>query len=398
MKATQNWSRLERFFTLGAQMRRAVLSALPLNLDDRDFIAADAGLSLDQADRMSENVIATFSLPFSVAVNFVVDGEATLVPMVTEEPSIVAACSKVAKLVAQHGGFHTEIEPALIKGQIQIYQIHDIDKAVATFQAHRLEILTLAQSLCPRMTERGGGVCDVQARVLASGVGPMLIVEPIMDVVDAMGANAVNTLVEALAPRIAHLFDGVIGLKILSNLCDKRRATARCTLSFAQLATDSAVDNGAEIARRVRAAHAFAESDPYRACTHNKGILNGVDAVAIATGNDFRAIEAGAHAYAAMGGGYGPLTSITIDEHHQTLSATLSMPLAVGVVGGIFSMHQGVALAHKILGPFAKSSSKLASVMISAGLSQCLGALLALSQDGIQKGHMKLHEKKLKQS
>lgn len=398
MKATSHWSRLEGFFDLGIKKRRTLLSSLPLNLNDRDFHAVDMGLSLDKADRMSENVIATFALPFSVAANFVVDNQPVLVPMVTEEPSIVAACSKIAKLVARNSGFHTEIAPPLIKGQIQIYQIRDIDKALSAFEQNRCDILSIAQSLCPRMAERGGGVLDVCARVLSSAVGPMLIIEPIMHVVDAMGANAMNTLVEALAPRIAGMFDGVIGLKILSNLCDQRLATARCTLSFAQLAPDHAHDHGEEIAHRMRVAHAFAESDPYRACTHNKGILNGIDAVAIATGNDFRAIEAGAHAYAARNGSYGPLTSIVVDEHQRTLSASLTMPLAVGVVGGIVTMHDGVVLAHKILGPFAKSSSMLASVMISAGLSQCLGALLALSQEGIQKGHMKLHEKKLQPS
>lgn len=395
MEITSHWSRLERFFNLGTEKRRKVLASLPITVDENDFSAVDQGLSLETADRMSENVIATFSLPFSVAVNFVVDGEPVVIPMVTEEPSIVAACSKMAKLVAQNGGFSTTIAPALIKGQIQLYQLRDIDAALLGFHERKSEILAIAQSLCPRMNERGGGVRDIGARILSSKIGPMLVIEPVMDVVDAMGANAINTLLEHLAIRIAPMFDGVIGLRILSNLCDQRVAHAQCSIPFSLLANDAAHDNGYEIAHKMLAAHAFAEADRYRACTHNKGVLNGIDAVAIATGNDFRAIEAGAHAYASRDGSYQPLTTLDIDEKKQMLFATISMPLAIGVVGGIFSLHEGVGLAHKILGPFAKTSKKLSAVMISVGLSQCLGALLALCQDGIQKGHMKLHKKKL---
>lgn len=396
MNRTQHWSRLPGFFGLTAIKRREVLSSLPLAVSASDFSMMDQGLSLDDADRMSENVIATFSLPFSIAANFVVDDQPVLIPMVTEEPSVVAACSKMAKLTSVSGGFHTEIDRPLLKGQIQLYRLRDVDRAIATFNANKADLLTFAKSLCPSMQARGGGVTDIGVRVLPSPkIGPMLVIEPVIDVVDAMGANVVNTLLEALALKVRQMFDGTVGLRILSNLCDQRLARASCKLSFAELATDFGRDDGLRVLENMVAAHAFAEADVYRACTHNKGILNGIDAVALATGNDFRAIEAGAHAFAASFGSYGPLTTISIETGSKMLRAELALPLAVGVVGGIAGLHDGVRLAHKILGPFAKTSRKLASVMVSAGLSQCLAALFALSQEGIQKGHMKLHKKKL---
>jgi hydroxymethylglutaryl-CoA reductase len=344
---------------------------------------------------MSENVIGTFELPLSLAANFIVDHIPVLIPMVTEEPSIVAACSKMAKLASKTQGFTTNIDPSRIKGQIQIYGLRDIDKAVTIFQENKEEILLAANSYCSSMRARGGGVIDVAIRAIPSEkIGPMLIIEPVVDVIDAMGANVVNTMLEKLSTILAPMFDGIIGVKILSNLCDQRMARATTTLSYAELSTNESHNEGGLIASRMIAAHALAEADVYRACTHNKGILNGIDAVAIATGNDFRAIEAGAHAYACANGRYSPLTTLTKNDSSQTLTACLSMPLAVGVVGGGIDRHPGVRLAHKILGPFAKNSRALSSVMVSVGLSQCLAALLALCQEGIQRGHMKLHERK----
>lgn len=396
MNNSQNWSRLKGFFALSVKERRQVLSLLPLAVNEKDFLTIDQGLLLDDADRMSENVVGTFSLPFSIAVNFVIDGQPVLVPMVTEESSIVAACSKMAKLVSQTSGFVTDIDKALIKGQIQVIRLQDIDKAQRTFIENKAEIMEFAKSLCPNMSKRGGGIVDIGLRVLPSAdVGPMVVVEPLIDVVDAMGANVVNTILEALAGKVEKLLSGTVCLRILSNLCDQRLARAKCAISFSQLATDSTRDNGVVLAERMIAAHALAQADIYRACTHNKGILNGIDAVAIATGNDFRAIEAGAHAFAAKDGSYRPLTTISIDYRSQLLNAELILPLAVGVVGGISSVHQGVAFAHKVLGSFRTSSRRLSSVMVSVGLSQCLAALMALCDNGIQKGHMKLHKKKL---
>lgn len=372
--------------------RREILSNLPISLLPDDFSLLDQSLLLEDAERVSENVVGMFSLPFSVAANFLIDGEPVLVPMVTEEPSIVAACSKLAKMVGACGGFTTSIDRPLVRGQIQICDLSDIDKALTVFDENVDEMTRFARELTPRMNERGGGVIAIERRVIVSPkIGPMLIIEPLIDVVDAMGANVVNSVVESLAEKIVGLFDGNVVLRILSNLCDARLARARCSLSLNELC---APDECESVAERMFKAHALAEVDIYRACTHNKGVLNGVDAVAIATGNDFRAIEAGAHAYAAREG-YRPLTNFAIDREKRVIDAELVMPLAVGVVGGIAHIHRGVHFSHKLLGAFAKTSSKLSSVMVSVGLAQCLAALLALSREGIQRGHMRLHNKKL---
>jgi|SRR5579871_2197430 len=387
MSVLEQWSRLAGFFNLSALERRKALLSLPIGLSEEDFHLADLGLSLADADLISENVVATFGLPLAIAANFIVDDTPVLVPMVTEEPSIVAACSKMAKLVSKNGGFFTNVDRSLIKGQIQLYQLRDIDKAIAAIHTHKEDLLHWAQGECRSMSDRGGGVVDITFRLLpCKKIGPMLIVEPMMDVIDAMGANTINTLVEKLARRLGPLVDGQIGLRILSNLCDQRLARARCQIALEAISPSFS---------KMLAAHAFAEADIYRGATHNKGILNGIDAVALATGNDFRAIEAGAHAYAAYQGAYRPLTAMWVDEEANTLCAELTLPLAVGVVGGLVNRHHGVKLAHKILGKFANSAKGLASVMASVGLSQCLAALYALTNEGIQQGHMKLHQKKL---
>lgn len=387
------WSRLPGFYAQPIDKRREQLLSLPLRMDKGDFLAVDEGLSLNDAELISENVVASFGLPLAVAANFVIDGEPVLVPMVTEEPSIVAGASKMAKIVGDAGGFKTAVENPLMKGQIQLYHILDVDRAVDQFQRHKLSLLDYAQSLCPSLVKRGGGVVSLDIRVLTTRMGPMIIVEPLVNVVDAMGANIVNSLVEHLAPKVKELMGGEIGLKILTNLSDKRLAHASCHIPIKALALDPSKDNGHEIAERMVMAHVFAESDPYRAATHNKGIMNGVDAVGLATGNDTRALDAGAHAYASCHG-YRPLTTFIYDGDARVLRAEITLPCAVGVVGGISKMHKGVKLSHKILGPWAQSSTKLASVMAAVGLAQCLAAITALCQEGIQKGHMKLHHKK----
>lgn len=394
MNSTPHWSRMPGFFSLDILERRAALTALPLSLTDASFLELDQGLSLASADVISENVVGTFALPLSCAVNFVVNGEPVIVPMAIEEPSVVAACSKMAKLIATNGGFTTTIGPPLLKGQIQFFAVRDADKALTDFAQHKAALMEHAHALCTNMRARGGGVVDITARIVPSEMGPMVLIEPLVNVVDAMGANFVNTLVEHLSLPLARIIDGKLGVRILSNLCDERLATAECTVHFEQMATDVSGDNGAVIAERLHAVHALAQADVYRACTHNKGILNGIDAVAIATGNDFRATSAGAHAYAARSGQYRPLTTMTVDYDKRHVKVSLTLPLAVGVVGGLMKMHPGVKVAHALLGPFSKNTHKLSAVMVSVGLSQCLAALLALSQDGIQKGHMKLHHKK----
>ena len=395
MNTTNYWSRMPGFFSLDVLQRREMVKTWPLNVADTDFAKLDQGLSFSDADVISENVIGTFALPLACAVNFVVDEQALVVPMAIEEPSIVAACSKMAKLTAENGGFTTKIAPPHIKGQIQFFAVQDLDKAMANFTAHKSSILHSAKLYSASIEARGGGIVSIDARVVPSPIGPMMLIEPVINVVDAMGANLVNTIVEKLSGDVAKIIDGKMGVRILSNLSDQRLALAKCRLRFDQIATDQAHDNGLLVAERMRAAHALAEADVYRACTHNKGIMNGIDAVAIATGNDFRAIEAGAHAYAAKNGSYGPLTSLMTDETQQMITATITLPMAVGVVGGLVKMHPGVKLAHSLLGNFASNGQKLAAVMASVGLAQCLAALLALSQEGIQKGHMKLHKKKL---
>ncbi|HXW52768.1 MAG TPA: hydroxymethylglutaryl-CoA reductase, degradative [Myxococcota bacterium] len=395
MKNHERWSRLASFFKLSVKDRRKTLLSLPVDLTEEDFALLDRGLSLFDAERMSENVIATFALPFSVAANFVVDEKPVLVPMVTEEPSIVAGCSKMAKLVSKSGGFFTSVDRALIKGQIQIYGLRDVDKALVDFRRHKQDLLDFSRSLCVNMQKRGGGIVDIDVRILSSqALGPMMVIEPVMDVVDAMGANAVNTVVEELAHTVSRMIDGKIGLKILSNLCDRRLARARCSIPIKHLGGYDPSE-GNTIAESLIAGHALAECDIYRAATHNKGILNGIDAVALATGNDFRAIEAGAHAFAALNTAYRPLTSLSLNDSMEAISCELTLPLAVGVVGGIAHLHHGVKLSRKLLGEFGTTARGLASVMASVGLCQSLAALFALATEGIQKGHMKLHQKKL---
>lgn len=388
-----SYSRLPGFFLLPIHERRQRLMSLPLSLHPKDFIDADQGLSLDDADMMIENVIGTYTLPLSVACNFIIDEKPALIPMVTEESSIVAGCSKMAKIVAQAGGFYTEISPSLIKGQIQFYNIKNISLAIDNFSKYKADILSLLHASALSMKKRGGGVVDIDFRILESSIGPMLIVEPLFNVVDAMGANFVNTILEVIAPKINEIINGSLGFRILSNLCDHRLAKARCSIPFTLL-SECTSQSGAYLAEKIIAGHAFAEADKYRATTHNKGILNGIEAVALATGNDTRAIEAGAHAFAATTS-YMPLTKFFIDQ--EALHAELNLPMAVGVVGGVTSFHQGVKLSHKILGHFGKTAKGLASVMVSVGLAQCLAALTALADEGIQKGHMKLHLKKKSQ-
>lgn len=358
----------------------------------------DHSLSLHEADLMSENVVGTFSLPFSVAPNFVVDHKPALVPMVTEEPSIVAAVSRIAKMVASTGGFVTEVSAPIMKGQVQIYGLVDSDRALQTVHEHSDELLHFLNARAVAMVKRGGGVKKITERIIKpEGHAPMLLVEPLIDVRDAMGANLINTLMEALGEKLMGLLgQGHLGLRILSNFCDERMVTATASLPFrALVAEEDDSDTGRDIATRMIMAHVLAENDVYRACTHNKGILNGIDAVAIATGNDFRAIEAGAHAFAAASSrGYGPLTRFTIDDDTGCLRASLNLPLAVATVGGNTGSHRGVVVAQKILAWHARSSTRLSSLMASVGLAQCLAAVHTLSLEGIQKGHMRLHHRK----
>jgi hydroxymethylglutaryl-CoA reductase len=331
-----------------------------------------------------------YGLPFAVAVNFVVDGTEPLVPMVVEEPSVVAASSNAARMVRPRG-FTSVVSAPVMIGQIQVTDIADVDAAAQTLRAHAEELLGDARRLVPRLAERGGGPIALDVRPLArSGPdGGVLVAHLHIDCRDAMGANLVNTLCEALADKVAALAGGRPGLRILSNLTDGRTVRVRCTVDDALLACDAA--SGPEVRAAIAAASRFAELDPYRAATHNKGIMNGVDAVLVATGQDWRAVEAGAHAFAARSGTYRPLAVWC--ERAGGLDGELMMPMAVGTVGGALHVHPGARLALDLAG--AHTAERLAAIAGAAGLATNLAALRALATEGIQRGHMALHARGL---
>lgn len=346
------------------------------------------------ADHVIENVVGVFGLPFAVAPNFLVNGRDYLVPMVVEEPSIVAGSSFAALLARQTGGIEAQSGESLLAGQIHLAGVADNGVALATLAAAKSELLSIANAVHPRLVERGGGARDLETRVLELPGGETAIaVQVLVDTADAMGANLVNTLCEALAPRLAELCGGVAVLRILSNLADHSLVTARVRYALPSLATR---DFSAEAVRdRVVLATEIARADPYRAATHNKGIMNGVDAVAIATGNDWRAIEAGAHAFAAAGGRYRPLSTWSVGADGD-LVGELELPLKVGIVGGTTQTNPAVGLALRLAG--VESATELARLMAATGLAQNFAALRALATAGIQAGHMKLHARSVAQA
>lgn len=379
-------SRLPGFYRLPLEERVAIVGEWAgLNAAER-VLLLEQGLPATQANHMVENAVGTFSLPLGIAANFLINGRDYLIPMVIEEPSVVAAVSSAAKLVRAGGGFETETTEPVMIGQVQVLDIPDMGAAVAVLQANEAELSELANACSQSIVRRGGGMRGVEIRPFYdSPVGPMLVVHLLYDCRDAMGANAINTAAEAVAPLIAELTGGRVHLRILSNLSDRRLATARCRIPAA------AFENG-EVPRLIEEANAFAVVDPYRATTHNKGIMNGVDAVCIATGNDWRAIEAGAHAYAARSGTYRALTDWYVEENGD-LFGSLTLPLAVGIVGGATKVHPTAKVALKILG--VESAAELARIMVAVGLAQNLAAIKALATVGIQKGHMRLHARQV---
>jgi len=388
---TEKSSRVPGFYKLSLEERVNVVGDWAgLNEEERQILAG-TGLQPSQADLMIENVVGTYELPLGIACNFKVNGKDYLVPMAVEEPSVVAAVSNSAKAVRAGGGFTAEATDPVMIGQIQVLDIPDMDAAVAALEAHRAELLELANCCDELIIKLGGGSRDVMIRVFPeTSVGPMLIFHLLFDVRDAMGANTVNTALEAMAPRIAELSGGRTSLCILSNLADQRTVTARCTIPAAALQTGDLA--GGKVARLIEEANVFAVVDPYRAATHNKGIMNGIDAVCIATGNDWRAIEAGAHAFAARNGRYTALTDWHVDENGD-LYGEITLPLAVGIVGGATRVHPTARAALKILN--VSTSRELAEVLASVGLAQNLAAIRALSTVGIQQGHMQLHARQV---
>jgi hydroxymethylglutaryl-CoA reductase len=412
-------SRLPGFYRLPLHERRQLLLQRGLSTEDLRAFDGDRGLQLPVADRMIENVVGVLGLPLGVALNFVVDGEPVLVPMAVEEPSIVAACSHIARLAADAvtgpdagAGFVTDVDPPITVGQVQLLGVGDLDRATAAIRQERDALIAAANMLCTGLVERGGGCVDVRARVLprlpeddvhgdldAHGFdsGPMLIVHVALNTCDAMGANAVNTVVEGISGRLEALTGRRACLRILTNLADERRARARMRIPYRSLGPAGADGDreGARIARDIVEAWRFAARDPWRACTHNKGIMNGIDAVAVATGNDWRAIEAGAHAFAARSGRYTSLTRFFLDDEHGQLVGSIDLPMAVGTVGGATRVHPTLQAARKLLGPFATSAQRLAGLMAAVGLAQNTGALKAMVTEGIQRGHMSLHARQV---
>ena len=383
-------SRIPGFYRLKPDERRGAIEAVAeLETDEVQALQATA-LSLESANMMIENVIGTFGLPLAVGVNFLVNGKDVVVPMVVEEPSVVAAVSNMAKLVRAAGGFVADADRGVMIGQVLIVGVTDVQEAMDRIAGDRDRLLALADGVHPRLRERGGGIVGMDVRRVEydePGEPPetFVVVEVHLDCLDAMGANMVNTVCERLAPEIETLARAPAAMRILSNLASRRLARARCTIPTELLAMEDG--SGDAVAKAIARATRFAWADPWRAATHNKGVMNGIDAVAIATGNDWRAIEAGAHAWASRDGRYRSLTRWWLEGGN--LEGSVELPIQVGVVGGQVRSHPTVVSNLKILGnPTAR---ELSALMAAVGLAQNLGALRALSTEGIQRGHMRMH-------
>jgi hydroxymethylglutaryl-CoA reductase len=384
-------SRLPGFYRLTVHERRAMLAGQSGLDTHRAESAFGAGLSLEAADHMVENVVGTYALPLGIALNFQINGREVLVPMAIEEPSVVAGASFMAKLAREGGGFESQSSSPEMIGQLQLLDVGNREAARDKLLKHKDELLAEANRIDPVLQTAGGGARDLEVRSIdASPIGPFLVVHLIYDVRDAMGANAVNTACERLAPRIEGITGGRVHLRILSNLADRRLTLSRCRVPLKALAFGDYA--GEAVRDGIIEAWAFAAADPYRAATHNKGIMNGVDAVVIATGNDWRAIEAGAHAYAARRGRYTSLSTWSKDERGD-LVGELEMPMAVGIVGGATKVHPGAQAALALMG--VKSASELAGIIVAVGLAQNMAALRALATEGIQRGHMSLHARQV---
>jgi len=389
-------SRIAGFYNLPLGQRLEKLAEASGFITEELIALQTSGLTLDQADHMVENAIGTFALPLGIGLNFIVNGREVLIPMTIEEPSVIAGASFMAKLVRAGGGFTTTTtEPEMI-GQIQVLDIQDLFSASMKLMEQKEQLLAEANTIDPLLTKLGGGARDLEIRIIEdSPIGPFLVIHLIYDVRDAMGANSVNTACEKLAPRLEQITGGRAHLRILSNLADRRLSKAQCSVPLNELAftdADGRVFTGDQVRDGIIEAWAFAAVDPYRAATHNKGIMNGVDAVVIATGNDWRAIEAGAHAYAARDGRYTSLSTWGKDKDGN-LAGEVEMPMAVGIIGGATKVNPTAKAALKLMG--VKTASELAGIIVSVGLAQNLAALRALATEGIQRGHMSLHARQV---
>ena len=387
-------SRIPGFYKLSVAERREEVARLT-GLTEQDVAALASHGELDEvaADRMIENVIGTMSLPVGVATNFVIDGKPYLIPFCVEESSIVAAASNMAKRCLKNGGFKTNNDNPVMIAQIQILDIEDLDEATESILTAKYELMAMCNSLPSTMIKLGGGCKDIEVRRIDTISGPMLIVHLLVDTRDAMGANAVNTMAELVTGKIEEITNGRVHLRILSNLATHRLAKVEAIFTPEELSDDGSRENGAKIIKGILEAHHFAMSDPYRASTHNKGIMNAISAIALACGQDWRAIEAGCHAWAAVD--TGKYTSMTRWHRNDNgnLVGSIETPMAVGIVGGASKVHPAARANLSILG--VESAQELAGIMAAAGIAQNLGAMRALATNGIQAGHMKLHARNM---
>jgi hydroxymethylglutaryl-CoA reductase len=385
----QHESRISGFHKLSlSERRRTLADRLELPADELDLSLYAGGLDAATADKMVENALGCYALPFGVALNVRINGVDRLAPMVVEEPSVIAAASNAARIVRAEGGFYAEPLGNLMIAQVQLHDVVDPGAAAARILAQSEPLLAACRASVPNLVARGGGPESLEVRDLGGGY---MVVHVHIDCLDAMGANLVNGVAEAIGPQIAALAEASLGLRILSNLCDGRRIRVRCRARAEDLATrrpdGSAGYAGEEVIDRIVRASEFAERDPYRAATHNKGVMNGIDSVVLATGNDFRAVEAGAHAYASRSGVYRPLSIWRRDG--ASLVGEIELPLALGIVGGTLRLQPAARLALKLAR--ITSSPELAALAASVGLASNLAALRALATEGIQRGHMSLH-------
>ena len=382
-------SRLSGFYKLSVPERRAMLAELAGLSEEQVQAWANAELDEGTADRMIENVIGRYSLPIGVATNFIIDGEHYVIPFVVEEASVVAAASNMAKRCQKNGGFVSNNTDPVMIGQIQVVGCEDPEASRDAILAAKEELIESCNDVDPILVKFGGGCRDVEARIIETDSGPMIIVHILVDCRDAMGANAVNTMAETIAPRIESVSGGTVILRIISNLAVHRLARVSATFTAEEM-SDAGTDaeRGAEVIDGVLQAYHFAAADPFRATTHNKGIMNAISPIAIACGQDWRAVESGAHSYAAHERRYGSMTHWEKDADGN-LVGSIEIPMAVGLVGGAITIHPGAQANVALLG--INSADDLAKVMAAAGLAQNLGALRALATVGIQAGHMKLH-------
>lgn len=382
----------DKFYKKTLEERQAILAEYAnLNEEEQAFLASTGALSFDKANHMIENTVGIYSLPLGLGMNMLLNDKKYIVPMAMEEPSVVAAQSSGAKLIAQNGGITSTATDRKMIGQIELITVPDVEAAEEKVIANREKLIAIANNAHPSLLKRGGGAVDLQVRTTKTASGETLfIIHLLVDTQEAMGANMVNTMVETLAPELEILTGGVANMRILSNLVDDATATATCRLSPESLATKT--QSGEWVRDRIIAAYEFADADIYRAATHNKGIMNGIDAVIMAFGNDWRAVEAASHAYAARTGSYKPMSKWSKDADGY-LIGELTLPMPVAFVGGSIAIHPIASLSKKIAR--VESAKELAMLVCAVGLTQNLAALKVLVTEGIQRGHMSLQAKSL---